>query len=57
MTPEQIAKLKVLADKHDPNFDAGDYWDSGNFDDCFNLGAESGHNDIYWAIKNILENK
>jgi hypothetical protein len=51
----EILKLETLADKYDAEMDAGEYWDSGNFDDCFELGCDFGANSVYGEIKKILE--
>lgn len=53
-----LEKFKELASKYDVNNDEpGEYWDSGNYDDCFEVGLIVGANDVYRAIKDILEEK
>ena len=49
-----IEVLKEKSENFDETFEAGEYWDSGNFDDCFQLGQESGRNEIYGEIKDIV---
>lgn len=55
MKPQTIEKIKSLASGYDPEFEHGEYWDSGNFDDCFQIGVEEGMNSILLQLKNILE--
>ena len=47
-------KLEEIARGYDPGFDAGEYWDSGNFDDCFQSGVDQGENNIKGKIQGLI---
>lgn len=55
MSEKQIEELKKLAAKFDADLDPGEYWDSGNFDDCYQVGVGVGENNVYEEIKSILD--
>ncbi len=50
-----LNKIKELTEEYDEDFHEGEYWDSGNFDDCFALGQTSGRNEVYKELKDIIE--
>lgn len=56
MTKEElISSLRELADKYDSKYDPGEYWDSGNFDDCYSVGVEHGENNVLGEIQRLLD--
>lgn len=51
-----IDRLQQLVDKYyDVDFDyEQEYWDSGNYDDCYAYGVECGMNDVAEIVRRII---
>lgn len=55
MSVQEIAKLKkYIEDNYDPEKNGQDYWESGNYDDTFNMGEDCGCADTLLVIGRML---
>jgi len=52
---EKLAKIQEMVIRvFDPETNGGEYWETGNFDDTFQMGVDVGENQMAEAIGQIL---
>jgi hypothetical protein len=57
-TEEKLQKIEeYIRAAFKPDFNAGEYWTSGNFDDTFSLGVTQGEQDTIRYLIEILDIK